>query len=167
MTRPSFGRSAEMQEQRVRRPSDKDELITRLAGESPEAPFSSMRDLFVFAAALGKAEGKCVPLIGASGDPIRLELFQRESGHELLIQVVSVLEEADDLEILRDERVGDRVAIFERYINGGLEIIQAHLNANRLARMDDALYSLVGWHIDKQRGKSGVDLSRFADELGL
>jgi dnd system-associated protein 4 len=154
-------------EQRIRRPADKDELINRLAGDSPDALFASMRDLFVFAAALGKAEGKSVSLAGASGDPIRLELFLRESGHELLIQVLAVLENENDLEILRDDRVADRVAIFEQYVNGGLEIIQAHLNANRLARDDDALQMLVNRHVDKHKAESGVNLARFADELGL
>lgn len=156
-----------MLEQRVRRPADKEDLIGRLAGDSPDALFASMRDLFVFAAALGKAEGKMIPFAAASGDPIRLELFQRESGHELLMQVFAVLEHEDDLEILRDERVADRVAIFEGYVNGGLEIIQAHLNANRLARDDDALQMLVNRHIDKHEADGGVDLARFADQLGL
>ncbi|TMR22632.1 DNA phosphorothioation-associated protein 4 [Nonomuraea turkmeniaca] len=153
-------------EQRIRRPADKEELIARLAGEAPDALFASMRDLFVFAAALGKAEGKKVPLPGTKGD-IRLELFQRDSGHELLIQVLSVLEHEDDLEILRDDRVAERVAIFEQYANGGLEIIQAHLNANRLAREDDAIQMLVNRHIEKHLAENGIDLTRFADELGL
>jgi dnd system-associated protein 4 len=154
-------------EQRVRRPADKEELIARLAGDSPDALFSSIRDLFVFAAALGKAEGKSVPPAGSSGDAIRLDLFQRESGHELLIQMLAVLEHKNDLEILEDDRVAERVAIFESYVNGGLEIIQAHLNANRQTRDDDALQLLVNRYIDKHKAGGGVNLARFADELGL
>jgi dnd system-associated protein 4 len=151
---------------RVRRPSDKAELINQLAGDSDDALFDSMRDLFVFAAALGKAENKRVPLAGSSGD-IRLELFQRDSGHELLIQSLAVLENPEDPEILRDDREADRVATFEEFVNGGLEIIQAHLNAHRLVRHDDAMQMLVARQIDKRRSEGGVDLSRFADELGL
>ncbi|KAA2253336.1 hypothetical protein F0L68_33555 [Solihabitans fulvus] len=57
-------------EQRVRRPADKEDLINRLAGDTPDAMFPSMRDLLVFAASLGRAEGKKVALSGTSGDPI-------------------------------------------------------------------------------------------------
>jgi dnd system-associated protein 4 len=156
-----------MLEQRVRRPADKEDLIARLAGDSPDALFKSMRDLFVFAAALAKAHDNRKPLTGGSGEPIRLELFQRDSSHELLIQVLAVLEHSDDLEILRDDRVAERVSIFEEYVNGGLEIIQAHLNTHRLVREDDALQMLVNKHIDQHRTSAGVDLTRFADELGL
>lgn len=156
-----------MLEQRVRRPADKEDLINRLAGETPDAMFPSMRDLLVFAASLGRAEGKKVALSGTSGDPIRLELFQRDGMHELLIQVLAVLEHPDDPEILREDRVAERVAIFEEYANGGLEIIQAHLNAQRLVRDDDALMGLVNRHIDRRKAEGGVDLTRFADELGL
>jgi dnd system-associated protein 4 len=152
---------------RVRRPADKEELINQLAGDSDDTLFGSMRDLFVFAAALGKAENKSVPLSGSSGDPIRLELFQRDSGHELLIQSLAVLGNPEDPEILREDREADRVAIFEEFVNGGLEIIQAHLNAHRLVRHDDAIQMLVARQIDKRRSEDGVDLSRFADELGL
>lgn len=156
-----------MLEQRVRRPADKEKLIARLAGDSPDAPFPSIRDLFVFAAALGRVEGKSVPIAASSDDPVRLELFQRESGHELIIQMIAALEHQDDPEILGEDRVADRVAIFERYVNGGLEIIQAHLDANRPARDDDALQLLVNQYIDKHKAEGGVDLARFADELGL
>lgn len=156
-----------MLEQRVRGPADKEELIARLAGDSPNALFPSILDLFVFAAALGKAEGKSVPLASPSADPIRLELFQRESGHELLIQMLAVLEHPDDLEILEDDRAAERVEIFEQYVNGGLEIIQTHLKANPKVRDDDALQLLVNRYIDKPKTEGGVDLARYADELGL
>lgn len=156
-----------MLEQHVQRPADKENLIARLAGDSPDALFSSVRDLFVFAAALGKVEGKSVPPARSSGDPIPLKLFQRESGHELLIHMLAVLEHQNDLEILEDDRVAERVAIFERYVNGGLEIIQTHLNANNLARDDDALQLLVNPYIDKHKAEGGVDLARMADDLLL
>lgn len=156
-----------MLEQYVRRPADKETLIGRLTGDSSDAPFSSVRDLFVFAAALGRVEGKNVPPASSSGEPIRLELFQRESGHELLIQMLAVLEHQDDLKILEDDRAAERVAIFERYVNGGLEIIQAHLEANRGARDDDALQLLVNRYIDKHKAEGDVDLARLADQLKL
>jgi len=154
-------------EQRVRRPADKEELIARLAGDSPNALFPSVRHLFVFAAALAKVEGKGVPPADSSPDAIRLELFQRESGHELLIQMLAVLEYKDDLEILEEDRAAQRVEIFEQYVNGGLEILQAHFNANRQARDDDALQLLVDQYLDRQKPEGGVDLTRYADELGL
>lgn len=156
-----------MLDPRVRRPADKEELVARLAGDGQEAIFPSMRDLFVFAAALAKSEGRKVPVSSSAGDPIRLELFQRDGIHDLFINVLAVLEHPDDPEILSEDRVADRVEIFEEYVNGGLEIIQAHLNTHRLVREDDAINMLVNQHIDKRSGDRGMDLSKFADELGL
>lgn len=156
-----------MLDPRVRRPADKEDLITKLAGDSPDAMFSSMRDLFIFAAALAKSEGRHVPFSTSAGDPIRLELFQRDGTHELLINVLAVLEHPDDPEILREERAAERIAIFEGYVNGGLEIVQAHLNSHPLVREDDVLNMLVQRRISARRNEQGMDLSRFADELGL
>lgn len=156
-----------MLDPRVRRPADKEELITKLAGDSAEAVFSSMRDLFVFAASFGKSEGRSVPFTAAYGDPIRLELFQRDGTHELLINVIAVLEHPDDPEILREDRVGERIEIFEGYVNGGLELIQVHLSSNPMMREDDALNALVQRRINARKGEQGVDLARFADDLGL
>ncbi|OXM65306.1 DNA phosphorothioation-associated protein 4 [Amycolatopsis vastitatis] len=156
-----------MLDPRVRRPADKEDLISKLAGDSSEAGFSSMRDLFVFAAALGKAESRHVPFTEAYGDAIRLELFQRDGTHELLINVIAVLEHPGDPEILREDRVAERIEIFEGYVNGGLELIQAHLNSHRLVREDDALNMLVQRRISARKSEQEVNLAQFADDLGL
>ncbi|GAB3861605.1 DNA phosphorothioation-associated protein 4 [Dactylosporangium cerinum] len=153
---------------RVRRPADKEELITRLAGDADSAVFDSMRDLFVFAAALGKTEERRVPLSSRSGkDPIRLDLFRSDSGHEFLIQTLAILAFPGDAEVLHEDRVGDRIAVFEEYVNGGLEIIQENLDAGRLLGDDDVLMAIVGRYIDKRDPDAKIDLSQFADDLGL
>jgi dnd system-associated protein 4 len=151
---------------RVRRPADKFELIERLSNSS-EKIFPHMYDLFVFAAALGKAEGKAVSFATAEGDPIRLEQFYRTSSHILLIETLAVLEKPDDAEILREDRLGEVVAIFEAYVNGGLEILQAELSANRLLRPDEVLMGMALRELDNGQVSETVDLARFADELGL
>lgn len=156
-----------MRDLRVRRPADKDELIAKLAGDEPGTIFSSMKDLFIFAAALAASEDRKTAFVSTSDDPIRLELFKRDTTHELLINVLAVLERPDDPEILRDDREPERVAIFEQFVNGGLEIIQAHLNTHRLIGEDDALNALVNRHIDARQSESDINLARFADELGL
>lgn len=151
---------------RVRRPADKFDFIERLAN-GPEKIFPSMRDLFVFAATLGKAEGKYVPFSAADGDPIRLELFYRDLDHVLLFETLAVLEKPDDVEILREDRLGDVVAIFEAYANGGLEVLQSELTASRLVRADEVLMGLALRELEREQAAATVDLARFADELGL
>lgn len=153
-------------EHRVRRPADKADFIERLAN-GPEKVFPSMRDLFVFAAVLGKSAGSAVPFTATEGDPIRLELFYKDPDHVLLFETLAVLENPDDVEILRDDRLGEVVAIFERYVNGGLEILQAELAANRLVRADEVLMVLAMRELEREQAAQSVDLARFADELGL
>jgi len=151
---------------RVRRPADKFEFIERLAN-GPDKVFPSMRDLFVFAAVLGKAEGNALPFTQADGDPIRLELFYKDPDHVLLFETLAVLEKPDDVEILREDRLGEVVAIFEQYVNGGLEILQTELIANRLVRPDDTLMVLAMRELEREQSAQTVDLARYADELGL
>lgn len=151
---------------RVRRPADKFEFIERLAN-GPEKVFPSMRDLFVFAAVLGKAESSAVPFTQTDGDPIRLELFYKDPDHMLLFETLAVLENPEDVEILREDRLGEVVAIFELYVNGGLEILQSELAANRLVRADEILMVLAMRELERDQSAQTVDLARFADELGL
>jgi dnd system-associated protein 4 len=152
---------------RVRRAADKADLISRLAGDGAGAFFASMRDLFVFAAALGKVEERRIPITRSAKDPIRLDLFRTDAGHDLLIQSLAVLSHPGDAEILRDDRVEERVAVFEEYVNGGLEIIQEHLDAGKLKGDDEVLMALVNGYIDERPAGAEVDLSRYADDLGL
>ncbi|MEH1031942.1 DNA phosphorothioation-associated protein 4 [Micromonospora profundi] len=152
---------------RVRRPADKADLIARLAGENDNAIFASMRDLFVFAAALGKIEERRKPVTKVAKDPIRLDLFRSDAGHDLLIQALAVLANSGDAEILRDDRVDERIQVFEEYVNGGLELIAEHLEAGKLQSDDEVLMALVNGYVEQRDPTSRVDLSQFADDLGL
>jgi dnd system-associated protein 4 len=155
-----------MTDPRVRRPADKAELIARLA-EGNDAVFPSMRDLFVFAAALGKVDERRRPLTRAAKDPIRLDLFRADAGHELLLQSLAVLAHPDDAEILREDRVDERIEIFEEYVNGGLELLQEHLDAGKLKTDDEVIMAMLSAYFDHQDGGDDVNLSQFADDLGL
>lgn len=151
---------------RIRRPADKADLIFRLA-EKPDSVFPTMRDLFVFAAALGKVEDRRRPLTRASKDPIRLDLFRSDGGHDLLIQSLAILAHPGDAEILREDRVEERVEVFEEYVNGGLELLQEHLNAGKLMNDDEVIMAVVNGYLEQHGSEAGVDLSQFADDLGL
>ena len=152
---------------RVRRPADKAELISRLAGEGTESVFPSMRDLFVFAAALGKVEERRRPLTRAAKDPIRLDLFRADASHDLLIQSLAILAHPGDAEILREDRVEERIEVFEEYVNGGLELMQEHLDAGKLKSDDEVIMALLYGYLEPTGSGAGVDLSQFADDLGL
>ncbi|GGL93654.1 DNA phosphorothioation-associated protein 4 [Micromonospora yangpuensis] len=155
-----------MGDPRVRRPADKAELIARLA-EGNGSVFPSMRDLFVFAAALGKVDERRRPLTRAAKDPIRLDLFRTDAGHELLLQCLAVLAHPNDAEILREDRVDERIEIFEEYVNGGLELLQEHLDAGKLKTDDEVIVAMLSAYFDHHDGGDDVDLSQFADDLGL
>jgi dnd system-associated protein 4 len=155
-----------MADLRVHRPSDKEPLIGRLAGDGEDRIFTSMRDLLVFAAVLGKSEGRRVELGRTHPDGIRVSLFD-DPGHAQLIDTLAILEHPDDVDILREERLGERIEIFEEYANAGLEILGMHLAEKARMKEVEILQLLVNDLLERRRPKSEIELSALADELGF
>lgn len=122
-----------LKEHRIRPAKDKEELIQRLL--SDEGPFSTRWEILVFAAALGWSRERRDPL-EKPGEGIRYALFANYPTVAALIDSLGVLTSPSDASIMSDDRLGERIAIFEEYANGGLAIIQGELNATQSRPMD-------------------------------
>ncbi|GIH25831.1 hypothetical protein Aph01nite_41410 [Acrocarpospora phusangensis] len=114
-------------EHRIRPPKDKENLIQQLSTDQ-EGPFQTRYQTLIFAAALGWARNRREPL-DRPGEGIRYELFRRHTTIEAFIDSLGVLDASTDASIMSDERLAERIGVFEEYANGGLAIIQGELNA--------------------------------------
>jgi dnd system-associated protein 4 len=146
-------------QRRLNRPKDKDDLLQRLVDQGP---FRELRDVLVFAAALGWHEQRRIPL-ASRGEPIRWEVATNRRGTEALVNMIAASASGDP-EILSDDRFDDRLAIFEEYANGGLELLGALLAAEPRPTVDIVL-ELVQKVLRADQAEEPVNLSEVADEL--
>lgn len=131
---------------RVRRPKDKEELLTTLVDD--DGPFTTFREALVFAAALGVASQRRVPFDQTS-EAIPWEVFGNTAAPTMdMIAAVT----SDEIDILADDRIDDRMTIFEEYANGGLEVIRERL-ANDPRPALDVVLDIVLDH----EGGAGTD----------
>lgn len=155
-----------MSDYRVRRPGDKEDLIGRLtSGE--EKVFPTIKDLLVFAAALGRAHERRSPLSSAGNDPVRLDTFVRDGSVDYFMYALAIAESPDDPELVAEERTAERIKIFEEYANGGLQVLQGLLNTRAHLSADDAVASIVSDALRTDPEAEAPDLAAFADELGF
>ncbi|MEV8634585.1 DNA phosphorothioation-associated protein 4 [Streptosporangium sp. NPDC051023] len=129
-----------LSEQRVRRPKAHEKLIQQLMKDG-DGPFPSMATTMLFAASVGFANDRWEEFTEA-GEPIRYEVFRRYATAEAFIDSLGVLRHPGDPSILSEERLGERVTIFEGYANGGLNHIQGEINASK-SRVMDILLEMV------------------------
>lgn len=109
---------------RVRRPQQYEVLLRELR---EDGVFTTMRDILLFAAAVGFVQQRRVPF-DTSAEPIRYETLTDPSYAETLVNMVAAVELRDDAEILDKPRLNERIGVFEEYANGGLEFIQEQMN---------------------------------------
>jgi dnd system-associated protein 4 len=109
---------------RVRRPQQHEALMMELQSE---AGFPTLRDILLFAAAVGFRNGRSVPFTTA-GEPIRYETLAIPAFSEALVNMIAANVVADDPEIMDAARTQERIKIFEEHANGGLEYIQEQVN---------------------------------------
>jgi dnd system-associated protein 4 len=123
---------------RVRRPKSKDQLIDELVGET--GPFTSYRQVLVFAAALGFNKGQRKPF-ERSGEQVLLDNLLGAEGAEAVVNMIAVAS-VDDVNVLQPDDWDARLRPFEEYAHGGLEIIDQML-AHSTRRASDVLRDLV------------------------
>jgi dnd system-associated protein 4 len=126
---------------RVRRPAEHEELIGRLTTKEG-GPFANYWQVLVFAAALGWSRDRREPFDKVGGDAIRYGLFAGSATVSALIDALGVLAHRHDPEIMADDRLPERIRVFEEYANGGLSIIQGELNAVSHQRPMDVILNL-------------------------
>jgi dnd system-associated protein 4 len=107
-----------MSVRRIKRPKEKEDVFKRIT-DGDEAIFSSYKDLMIFAACVGFNE-HCQEEFQNSLEPINLSVFSGEC--DSAIFDIMALTESGDAAIL--EPPNDKYAIFEKYANGGLDIIK-------------------------------------------
>ncbi|WP_116248527.1 DNA phosphorothioation-associated protein 4 [Nocardiopsis sp. FIRDI 009] len=125
---------------RFRRPKDHEQLLNDLKSE--DGPFDSRVDALIFAAALGRRKN-LRDEFKESGERIRLELIGDRQYGDVLIYMLAAIEKPDDPEILADDRLDERILIFEEYANGGLNYLQGELNRSATYDLDVLVSGLV------------------------
>ena len=102
---------------RVKRPKNYEALLNLLT-EEKKGPFESFKDALVFCAALGLYKNKRVQFEKTS-EPINLDIFNK--GDEAFIFMLGI--HSNDMNLLLEENLENRLNIFEEYANGGLGIV--------------------------------------------
>ena len=117
----------------VRRSEVHVDLMKQLTGTAPyrqqEAAFKFMYDVLVFAASVGFKLQKRVAIDKFVSDPIPYSTMKSNEYFETLLSTIAVLTFEGDHTCLSDDRLVERVRVFEEYANGGLDYLQEQLAA--------------------------------------
>ncbi|MFF0521139.1 DNA phosphorothioation-associated protein 4 [Actinomadura nitritigenes] len=119
---------------RVRPPQEHHDLIERLLQKN-DGPFPFRWQVLVFAAALGWSRERRDGF-EKFAEPIRYGLFNSSATIAAVIDSLGVLAHPDDAAIMADDRLHERIRVFEEYAYGGLSIIRGELNAPHARPMD-------------------------------
>jgi dnd system-associated protein 4 len=147
-------------DRRIRRPKEREVLLQKLV---TEGPFAQLRDVLVFAAALGYAEKRRLAFTNA-GEPIRWDVATNRRGTEALVNMIATAESNLGPEALAEEHFAERLSIFEEYANGGLQFLQERLNAEK-GTPEEIVLRLVERALRTDDPQAPPDLEKLADEL--
>lgn len=125
---------------RFRRPAQHEELLNELQGKN--GPFRTLVEALMFAAALGQRKNRR-ETFDKPGEAIRLALMEGRQYGDVLIDMLAAVEIQDDPKILADDRLDERVRIFEEYANGGLSYIRGELNTAPTRDLDLLVGNLI------------------------
>jgi dnd system-associated protein 4 len=120
---------------RIKVAKDKARLVKALrAGEGSTGPFQTYYEVLVFAAALGVKKKNCIPFKESEAsrdiDPIRQEQFASK-GYDQIINLLAIMHNREPHLLGKTEdSETQRVAIFEAYVNGGLEMLENSLRGS-------------------------------------
>ena len=145
---------------RVRVPKDKEDIINQLIGtKDSDGAFKLIAEVITFAASLGFKKGKRVS-IGNTAEPIRQSVFISR-GFDLAINLIAI-SETNDPNILSnvEEMEKNKIAIFEEYANGGLEILRREL-VGQVDVLNHLLLLIKEEYKDKNDENDDVVLSDF------
>lgn len=127
---------------RVRRPKAKEELIAELRDEQRGA-FREIRDVMLFAGALGFDRKRYEPFTENAVGDIRWETWTNRTFTEEMVRLIAVAH-TDDKEIAAADRQGEQIAIFEAYANGGLMVLDDALRASPTMTALEVVLDLIG-----------------------
>lgn len=112
---------------RIRRPAAHKGLLEQLCGDAGN-PFNHYYEALLYSAALGYARGAREPFEQAD-ESIRWDTFLSIEGAAELVDMLAGTT-IDDKTILAEEGAEQRIAIFEEYANGGLDVVQRAIDAS-------------------------------------
>lgn len=141
---------------RVRRPARHEVLLKALRDD---LVFPTMRDILLYAAAVGFSQQRRVPF-DKSGEPIRYETLTDPLYAEGLVSMLAAAASPGDAEILDPSRLPERIGIFEEFANGGLEFLQEQMNL----RHQDAT-SVVEFLVTEALSEEGTPTSVSVEDL--
>jgi dnd system-associated protein 4 len=143
-----------IREPRVRRPAQFDAMLDDL---KEKGVFEKLTNALVFSACLGFKRNNPKD-IGSTGEPVRLALFN-DRYDEAVMNSLAILARNGDPLLLAKENEEERIAIFERYACGGLEILAREIWEPKL----DWEKSLIGIILDEFENADA--LTNLTDEL--
>ena len=144
---------------RVRRPKDLEALQERLR-DSPA--FETFSEAFIFAACLGFARRKRIPF-QKTAEAVPWEVFAGAGGEEI-VNILAVVE-TNELEILADARLDERLKIFEEYLHGGLKIMEAELSSSPGTKIEDVVRDMVIAEKEQSAEAGRPNLDRIAEDI--
>jgi len=150
---------------RVRVGKDKADLVKALTlGNDTTGPFQTYADAIAFAAALGVKRKKRVVLQEVSKkEPgaIAQEIFISR-GYDRLIKLLAIADKKDINIISPNDAEAEetRIAIFEEYANGGLEILQEELRG-AVDYTERLLLIMIAERDQQSQPEGEFNLSRF------
>ena len=113
----------------VKRSKTFDQMVETLSksNQGGSKLFTTIRELMCFAAMLGFAEGKRVPLSNNFGtEDISYQQFEFNNSNDFIYLIA--VAEAGNTDVLKSDSDFDLVEVFEEYANGGLEIISGWMH---------------------------------------
>ncbi|MDY6936805.1 MAG: DNA phosphorothioation-associated protein 4 [Cyanobacteriota bacterium] len=151
---------------RIRIAKDKADLVKALTAseESETAPFQTYADTMVFAASLGVKKKRRSPLKEFSKRepaPIGLDVFLSR-GYDRVLKLIAVTQTQDThiLSPTDPECEAKRVAIFEEFANGGLEVLREELRG-AVDYTERLILMAIADRTDASQPSEEFDLTRF------
>jgi dnd system-associated protein 4 len=147
---------------RVKRPLEDEDFIKRLTVED-DAPFTTIRDLLVYCAALAFNRKAEPHRFEKTAEPVPFQIFesaQLDKFIDILALVVS-----KDHNILTEERLPERIEIFERFAASGVKILRQALDAAKGRSALDVLRDLTLDEFRKREGHVATNLEHLLSEL--
>ncbi|MEM6803055.1 MAG: DNA phosphorothioation-associated protein 4 [Bacteroidota bacterium] len=153
-----------MGDTRIKIAKDKAELVKALRkSDDTTGPFQTYVDILVFAASLGFAMNQRVPLTEVSKkdpDPIPRDHFTNRDYNQV-INLIAIASSQDAKVVAEsDERVENKIRIFEEYANAGLEILKSRL-AGSVDHTNQLLLLLDPYIGGRRKSEDEFDLTSF------
>lgn len=147
---------------RVKRPLEDDDFIKRLTSEE-DAPFTTIRDLLVYCAALAFDRKEEPSRFEKSAEPLPFQIFESAQLDKFIDMLALVV--SKDHNILIEERLPERIEVFEQLAASGLKILRRALEAARGRSALDVVRDLTLDEFRKREGHVTTNLEHLLSEL--